>query len=43
MHFETGIMSRYYDEQYYIKRHAKENLKELQKADSDDRGNKLQA
>jgi len=31
VHFETGIMSRYYDEQYYIKRHSKRAIERMAK------------
>jgi predicted nucleotidyltransferase len=31
VHFETRIMSRYYDEQYYIKRHMKRTIERMAK------------
>lgn len=31
VHFETRIMSRYYDEQYYIKRHTKRAIERMAK------------
>ena len=31
VYFETGIMSRYYDEQYYIKRHMKRAVERMAK------------
>jgi len=31
VHFETRIMSRYYDEQYYIKRHMKRAIERMAK------------
>lgn len=34
VHFETGIMSRYYDEQYYIKRHMKRAIERMAKGRS---------